>query len=94
MKTLLTVKTDKDLKKAAQETAEELGVPLGTLVGAFLRQLVRNKEVSFSAEYRPTPYLQKIIKEAEEERLAGKVHGPFDSVDDMFKHLMSRRVKK
>lgn len=39
----MTVKTDKKLKKEAQEVAEEMGFPLGTLVNAFLRQFVRNK---------------------------------------------------
>lgn len=41
----MTVKTDKKLKKEAQEVAEEMGFPLGTLVNAFLRQFVRNKTV-------------------------------------------------
>lgn len=41
----MTVKTDEKLKKEAQEVAEEMGFPLGTLVNAFLRQFVRNKTV-------------------------------------------------
>lgn len=44
-KTVMTVKTDEKLKKEAQEVAEEMGFPLGTLVNAFLRQFVRNKTV-------------------------------------------------
>ncbi len=66
-KTLITIKTDKILKKAAQETAEEIGVPLGTLINSFLKQFVRTKEVSFSAEYRPTALLIKAIRDAEAE---------------------------
>ncbi len=49
-KTLLTVKIDKNLKQAAQKTAEQIGLPLGTLVNALLRQFVRNKGVSLTTE--------------------------------------------
>jgi addiction module RelB/DinJ family antitoxin len=85
-KTLLTVKTDKTLKKAAQDVAEELGFSLGTLVNSFLKQFVRDKEVSFSVSYRPSKYLISVIEEAEKEFAAGKSAGPFTG-DEFIKHL-------
>ncbi len=72
-KTLLTVKTDKSLKKAAQEIAGEIGIPLGTLVNTFLKQFVRNKEVTLSSEYVPTPELIASLLEAEREFADGKL---------------------
>ncbi len=72
-KTLLTVKTDKNLKQAAQETAAELGFSLGTLINALLKQFVRTKEVNFSASYTPTPYLIAAIEEAEKEYAEGRL---------------------
>ena len=76
--TILTVKTDKQLKSEAKKVAEELGVPLSTVVNAFLKQFVRDKEVTFSAsEYCPTPYLASVIKEAQAEYDAGGSIGPF-----------------
>jgi antitoxin component of RelBE/YafQ-DinJ toxin-antitoxin module len=42
-KTLLTVKVDKNLKADAQVTADRLGLPLGTIINAFLMQLVRDQ---------------------------------------------------
>lgn len=90
MKTILNIKTDKELKEAAQKTAKDIGIPLGTAINAFLKQFVRDKEITLSANtHRPTPYLQRIIKEAEEEYGRGEFSGPFDNVDDLMKHLNS-----
>ncbi len=72
-KTLITVKTDKTLKQAAQDLAAEIGVPLGTLINSFLKQFVRNKEVNFSVSYRPTARLIKSIEEGRKEYAEGKL---------------------
>lgn len=85
-KTLISIKMDKSLKQAAQETAEELGFPLGTLINSFLKQLVRTKEVNFSVSYRPSKYLISAIEEAEKESAEGKASGPFTG-DEFIKHL-------
>jgi addiction module RelB/DinJ family antitoxin len=89
MKTILNIKTDKNVKLAAKRAAEELGMPLGTIVNAFLRQLGRDKEISFSAPYKPTKYLEKIIGEAECELKAGKSAGPFATVEELRADLES-----
>lgn len=77
-KTILNIKTDKTLKKQAQEVASELGVPLGTAINAFLKQFVREKEItlSFGGDV-PNSYLQKIIIESENEYLRGESGGPY-----------------
>jgi antitoxin component of RelBE/YafQ-DinJ toxin-antitoxin module len=72
-KTLMTIKMDKSLKQAAQDTASEIGIPLGTLVNSFLKQLVRTKEVILSAEYTPTPGLLASIAQGEKELSMGKL---------------------
>lgn len=54
MNTTLTIKTEKRLRVDAKRTAEELGVPLTTVINAFLRQFVREREITLSAEPRPT----------------------------------------
>ena len=79
MKTILNIKTEKELKEAAQETAKEIGIPLGTAINAFLKQFVREKEITLSLNNSiPTPYLQRIIKEAEKEYIRGDSIGPLD----------------
>lgn len=72
-KTLISVKTDKTLKVSAQELAAEIGISLGTLINSFLRQFVRDKEIRFSTEYRPTRYLKASIRKGEKEYKSGKL---------------------
>lgn len=90
MKTILNIKTDKEIKTGAQKTAAELGVPLSTVVNSFLKQFVRDKTVTFSTYAKPSPYLQKIIAEAREDLQSGKAVGPFDSVHALMKSLHSK----
>ncbi len=77
-KTILNVKTDKDVKERAQMLAKELGLPLSTVVNAFLKQFIREKEVFFSSGYKMTPYLERVIEKAEIDRKTGEnIVGPF-----------------
>jgi len=89
MFSIINIKTPKDLKLAAQETARELGVPLSTAINAFLKQFVRDREITFSASNKPSPYLLKVIEEAEADLVAGESQGPFSSADDMIASLES-----
>ena len=87
--TILNVKTDKKLKADAKKVSAELGVPLSTVVNAFLKKFVREKEITLSANpLRPTPYLEEILEEAHTEYRSGKAHS-FKSGDDMLTHLKS-----
>ena len=86
--TILNVKTDKKLKAEAQKVSAELGVPLSTVINAFLKQFVRDKEITLSAnQYRPTPYLESILEQAQKEYEAGDFVGPFKTGADFIAHL-------
>lgn len=86
--TILNIKTDKKLKADAQKVAGELGVPLSTVMNAFLKQFVRDKEITLSAnQYRPTPYLESILEQAKVEYEAGDFVGPFKTGGDFIAHL-------
>jgi addiction module RelB/DinJ family antitoxin len=88
--TILNIKTDKKLKADAQRVAGELGVPLSTVMNAFLKQFVRDKEITLSAnQYRPTPYLESILEQAKKEYEAGDFVGPFKTGDEFLAHLKS-----
>lgn len=87
-KTILNIKTDKDLKKVAQETAKELGIPLSTAINSFLKQFVRDRELIISASYKPSPYLTNIIIEAEKE-FKEKNAPKFKHTEEMFNDLDS-----
>ena len=48
MKTLISIKTDKDIKEKAQKLAEDLGLSLSAVVNVTLRQFVRSRELRVS----------------------------------------------
>ena len=76
-KTILNVKTEKKVKKAAQRAADEIGVPLSTVVNAFLRQFARDREVTFSSRpMRMSPYLEKLVAAARRDLAHGKNVSP------------------
>ena len=68
MKTQVNIKIDTDVKKEAQARAKELGLSLSSVVNASLKQFSKTGELHLSTQYRMTPYLEKIVKEAPEER--------------------------
>jgi addiction module RelB/DinJ family antitoxin len=89
MKTVLTIKTDKSVRDEARKVAEEFGIPLGTIINAFLRQFVRSKELSLDLSYRPSKYLRDVIKQSEIEFEKGDYSGPFNGVEELMTHLNS-----
>lgn len=85
--TILNIKTDKKLKASAKEVARELGVPLSTIVNAFLKQFVREKEITLSVnQYRPTPYLEQILETAQGDYKKDDVR-TFKTSDALVEHL-------
>ena len=65
MKTVINIKTDKDIKKLAQKTAGDLGLSLSTLINAYLRQFVRTKEAYFTLSPRMSPALENLLGKIE-----------------------------
>lgn len=83
MKTVLNVKTDKDVKEKAQALAKHLGIPLSTVVNIQLKSFIETGELHISRE----PELRKEVKaelnKAIKEVKAGKNMSPrFDNVAD------------
>ena len=76
--TVLSLKTKKQVKELAQMRAKQLGIPLGTLVNAFLRDLGQTGEVHFTISEPITPKMAKIIEEMRAEISQGDTYGPFD----------------
>ncbi len=74
--TMINIKTDKKVKEEAQKLAEELGFTLSSFVTASLKQFIRTRSVEFSAGYRMTPYLEKILESVEEDIKTGKNMSP------------------
>lgn len=85
-KTMLNVKTDVAVKKAAQRLAKEIGVPLSTIVNAQLKRFVSERRVELQAPLVPNVRTRKILDEAEREWKKGK-RSPFKSVSEMIRAL-------
>ena len=88
--TVMSLKTDKHLKEEAQKTAHELGFSLGTLINAFLRQLIKEKAVYFSTEptYAMSKTLEKHLAKVEKDIKSGKNISPgFTDMKKAIKYL-------
>ncbi|MDQ5912433.1 MAG: hypothetical protein QG568_648 [Patescibacteria group bacterium] len=62
--TMIHIKADPRVKDEVYLIIDEMGLTLSAVVNAFLKQLIRTREVSFSAGNAMTPYMQKVIKDA------------------------------
>ena len=71
-KVLLNIKTDPKIKQDAQKVAQELGLPLGTIINAYLRELIREKRVLFSSPPVPNQRTQKMLKKIDADIRAGR----------------------
>ena len=88
MKTMMHIKTDKDLKTSAQDAAEELGISLSTVVNASLRNFVRTREVHISAVPRMTKEFEELLGPIEKDIREGKNLSPvFSSAQEMDEYL-------
>ncbi len=76
--TILSLKTKKQVKALAQMRAEQLGMPLGTIVNAFLRTFGQTGEIHFTVAEPITPKMAKIIREMRADIANGETYGPFN----------------
>lgn len=87
MKTVISVKLDKDVKDSAQEVANSAGLTLSSLVNSYLKQVVATRRIEIYSPEQMTPKLQKLIAEVEEEINSGQVSKGFTDVDDFLSDL-------
>lgn len=88
MKTaILNVKVDEQVKKQAQAVAGSFGIPLSTLVNAYLMELAETGQIHFTAVEVMSPKMEKLIGQAEKEIYAGDTVGPFGTAEDAIAYL-------
>jgi addiction module RelB/DinJ family antitoxin len=87
MNTVISVRVSKEVKASAQEVAESAGLKLGTLINAYLRQLVATRRIEFYAPEQMSPKLEGLIAEVEAELSAGQVSKKFGTADDLLRDL-------
>lgn len=90
MKTLLNIKTDKEVKVGVQKIAKELGFPLSTIINAYLKQLLRDKRINFTLPLTPNKKTARLLKKAREDYKKGKNISPaFETAEEMDAYLHS-----
>jgi addiction module RelB/DinJ family antitoxin len=85
----INFKTDEATKIKAQNVAKRLGIPLSNLLNAYLYELADTGSVHFTTTEPMTEKMEKLIAQAEAEIEAGKVSGPFETLEAMVAHLDS-----
>jgi addiction module RelB/DinJ family antitoxin len=92
-KTVLNIKTDVSVKRQAQDLARELGVPLSTVVNAYLKEFIREKELRLSASPRLRPSVEKELKKLIDEADRGMHISPeFSSAEEAIAYLESEGI--
>jgi addiction module RelB/DinJ family antitoxin len=90
MKSVINIKTDKEVKKSAQKAAEDLGLSLSAIVNAYLKEFIRDREVRFSMEPQIRPEVSKLLTRASADFKNGKnVAGPFKNAKAAIEYLHS-----
>jgi addiction module RelB/DinJ family antitoxin len=88
MHTILNIKLDKDLKIEAKRLADEMGIPLTTVVNSFLKQFVRERKITLDLDNPVNTILTKEWELASRDAKEGKNVSPaFSDPDKLFKHL-------
>ena len=88
MKTMINIKADKEVKESAQELARELGMPLSTVINAFLKDFIRSRSIAFSSIPKMTPYLEEVLGSVENDIKDNKNMSPgFNNADDAMAYL-------
>lgn len=84
----LTIRTDAQTKKAIADFAASVGLSTSAFATAILLQAVRDQRVLLTPTLEPTPYLEKIMREADADIKAAKnLSKAYDNVDDFFHDL-------
>ena len=89
-RTSILIKTDKKVKAAAQRAAKEVGIPLSTILSAYLRQFAREQRIEFGPE-RMSRKMERQLAALERDLKTGKNISPgFSSARDAIAWLRSQ----
>jgi addiction module RelB/DinJ family antitoxin len=88
MDTTLTIKTNSNLRRAAKDMAEELGLTLTAVVNAYLKQFVKERKFSVSASAMPSKRSLALWERVSKDLDLGKGSSKsFSTASDLIAHL-------
>ncbi len=89
-KAIINIKVNKALKREAQDLADEIGVPLTTIIAANLKEFVRSRSLTVSAFPRLRPEIEQELSEAIADHKKGKnISKVFSKPSEVADHLSS-----
>lgn len=89
-KAIINIKVNKALKREAQDLANEIGVPLTTIITASLKEFVRSRSLTVSAFPRLKAEIEQELGEAISEYKKGKnTSEVLSTPDEVAGHLNS-----
>lgn len=90
MKTLISIKTDVEVKRGIQRIAEELGIPLSTIINAYFKRLLRERRIDFVLPLQPNKKTAQLLRQAHEDYKRGRNISPvFETAEEMNAYLDS-----
>lgn len=87
--TTLTIRTDSTTKKAISDFAASLGLSKSAFITAATLQAVREGQLTLTPLLEPTPYLEKIMLEVEENIKQNRNITHTNSKEEAVSHLKS-----
>lgn len=90
---IINIKTQPETKAKAQEIARQIGVSLSSLLNAYLKQFIKTKTVTLSAnEEIPNAHTLKVLKKAEENYKKGNTSPAFRTGEEAVKWLEEQGI--
>ncbi len=87
-KTIINIKTEKEVKITVQKLAKDLGLSLSDVMNAALRNFIRSREVYFSHIPQMTPEFGRLLGGIEKDIKEKKGLSPtFDSAEKAMRYL-------
>ncbi len=86
---LLSIRTDDQTKKEVSDFAASVGLSVSAFVTVLLKQAVREGRVVLTPTLEPTPYLEKIMREARADYKAGRNITKTKTKEEALAHLRS-----
>ena len=84
--TNLNVRVDRDVKQAAEDIANALGMNLSTAVNIFLRQMVNHNGLPFEVKLSPNAETLRAMNDAKQRR---DLSGPYNDMSSLMEALNS-----
>jgi antitoxin component of RelBE/YafQ-DinJ toxin-antitoxin module len=87
--TTLTIRTDNATKQTITDFAASLGLSTSAFITAATLQAIREGQLTLTPVLEPTPYLEKIMRETEEDIKNDRNITHTNSKDEAISHLKS-----